>query len=473
MGTLTPTPRVSVPQMTFSRPASGEALHQAPVFGQHARVVHADAVPDVARQVTAELRREAEVADDLGDLVLLRAGRHVDTHQGLRPLHRLRLGEVHDVDRSLMGLQKFGQRLGQGRRAVFVRERHWAGGGAHHGGRLSRAARQVLLEAADITQRRRHENELHLGQLQQRDLPGPATIRLGVEVELVHHDLADVGVSPVAQRDGSQHLGRAADDGRVRVDRGVTGEHADVLGAEELAQVEELLRDQRLDRRGVEGDLVLGERGVVSPRGDQTLARARRGRQDHVRPRDHLDQRLLLGGVQRDTALLRPTGEGLEEGIRIGVARHLIDKGGCHAPHTAFCGLRSGNRWSARDHSALRCVADRASEPEKRGTSAPGTFRVPDGSLTADTRPAAEPRQTRHTGQGGDTHDGTGALAVGSRCLAGSGGSGGGAGSSDAVAGGGRGRADLRRLPLWLRTWTRSPRPSHGPSDRSRTRCAG
>ena len=33
---------------------------------------------------------------------------------------------------------------------------------------------------------------------------------------------------------------------------GVAGEHADVVGAEDLAQREELLAHQRLDRRGVE-----------------------------------------------------------------------------------------------------------------------------------------------------------------------------------------------------------------------------
>ena len=40
--------------------------------------------------------------------------------------------------------------------------------------------------------------------------------------------------------------------GRVGVDGGVAGHHADVLGAEGLAEVEELLRHQRLDRCGVE-----------------------------------------------------------------------------------------------------------------------------------------------------------------------------------------------------------------------------
>src|SRR5690606_41434775 len=67
---------------------------------------------------------------------------------------------------------------------------------------------------------------------------------LGVEVELVHHHLADVGLGAVAQRHVGQDLGGAADDGGARVDAGVAGHHADVLGAEHGAQVEELLRHQ-------------------------------------------------------------------------------------------------------------------------------------------------------------------------------------------------------------------------------------
>ena len=76
-----------------------QLLHQAPVLGQHAGVVHADPVPHVAGEIAAELGGEAEVADQVGDLVLLLARAHVDAHQRLRPLHGLRLREVHDVDR--------------------------------------------------------------------------------------------------------------------------------------------------------------------------------------------------------------------------------------------------------------------------------------------------------------------------------------------------------------------------------------
>ena len=124
-----------------------------------------------------------------------------------------------------------------------------------HRGLPARTPGQVVDEPGDVAERRRHQQELRLRQLEQRHLPGPAPVGLGVEVELVHHHLADVGRRALAQRDVGQHLGGAADDRRPGVDRGVAGQHADVLGAEDVAQGEELLRDQRLDRRGVEGPL--------------------------------------------------------------------------------------------------------------------------------------------------------------------------------------------------------------------------
>ena len=61
IGTLMPTPRVSVPQMTFSSPACASRLDEAPVLGQHAGVVHADAVADQPGQGPAEARREPEI----------------------------------------------------------------------------------------------------------------------------------------------------------------------------------------------------------------------------------------------------------------------------------------------------------------------------------------------------------------------------------------------------------------------------
>ena len=145
-------------------------------------------------------------------------------------------------------------------------------------------------------------------------------------MELVHHHLAHVGVGAVPQRDAGQHLGGAADDRRLRVDAGVPGHHADLGRAERAAQVEELLRHQRLDRRGVEGAPAVGQRGEVGARGDQALARPGGGGQDDVRPRHDLDERFLLVRVQRQPAPLGPPGEGVEDGVRVGRRRQQVSK---------------------------------------------------------------------------------------------------------------------------------------------------
>src|SRR5690606_27854896 len=113
-------------------------------------------------------------------------------------------------------------------------------------------------------------------------LPGPAAVRLGVEVELVHDDHTDVGALPLAQGDVGQDLGRADHDRGVGVDGGVTGEHPDVLRTEDAAQVEELLADQRLDRGRVEGHPVLGQRVQRGGGGDERLAAAGGGGQHDV-----------------------------------------------------------------------------------------------------------------------------------------------------------------------------------------------
>ena len=304
----------------------GQRLHQPPVAGQHARVVHADAVPDQPRQRLAEARGEPEVADQAGDRVLLRAGAHVDAHQRLRLLDRGGPGEVHHVDRRLLGRQQLLERLVQRGEHVGEDQRHRTLGGADHGGRSAGAPGQVLLEPGHVAERGRHQHELRLRQLDQRHLPGPAPRRVGVEVELVHHHLADVGRPAVAQRDVGQYLGGAADHRRCRVHTRVTGHHADARGPEDVAQGEELLRHQRLDGRGVEAADPLGQGGEMRADGDQALPGSGRGAHDHVGAGDDLDQGLLLVRVQGEALLPRPGGEGVEHRVFPGLCRKLVDE---------------------------------------------------------------------------------------------------------------------------------------------------
>ncbi len=293
----------------------GEQLDQPAVLRQHPGVVHADAVPDQPGQRPAEALGEAEVADQLGDRVLLLATADVDAHQRLRLLDRRGLGEVHDVDRRPVGAQQLLEGLVQRRRDVLEVQRDRAVG-AHDQCALGvRAPLQVVLEPRDVAEGGAHEDELRVDQLDQRNLPGPAAVGLGVEVELVHDDEADVGVRALTQRQVGEDLGGAADDRRTAVDGGVAGHHPDVLGPELRAEGEELLAHQRLDRRGVERPLAVGQRPELRAGRDHRLPAAGRRGQDDVVAADDLQQRLLLRRVEAQPLLAGPQLEGLEDGV--------------------------------------------------------------------------------------------------------------------------------------------------------------
>ncbi len=104
---------------------------------------------------------------------------------------------------------------------------------------------------AHVSQRRAHEKKLRLRQREQRDLPGPATLRICKVVELIHHDCRYVGFLSLAQGDVGDDLFGAADNGRICVDVRVSCKHANVVFAQQLDQGEELFVDERLDRGGV------------------------------------------------------------------------------------------------------------------------------------------------------------------------------------------------------------------------------
>ena len=310
----------------LQQPGLRQLLDQPPVARQHAGVVDADAAADELRERLAEAGGEAKAADRLGDRVALFARAELGRQQRLRALQRRGLREVHDVGRNLVGphqlLEQLVQRLHRPREV----QRHRAHGVVDQGRLAPGPPRQVVAQCADVAEGARHQQELRLRQAQDRHLPRPAALRLGVEVKLVHHDLADVGVHAFAQRDVGQHLGRAADDRGAAVDRRVARQHAHVVRAEDRAQREELLRHERLDRRGVERDPVVGQRGEVGRDRHQRLPRAGRRSQDHVVGAEQLDRRLFLVRVEAQPLLLRPAHERLVDGVGIGLARKNVDK---------------------------------------------------------------------------------------------------------------------------------------------------
>ena len=179
------------------------------------------------------------------------------------------LGGMDDVDGSLMCLDDLrdgfvywcqGPAIGQGDGACYP---------ADHGSLASGAPGEVLRKTCHIPQSRGHDDELSLGQLNQRNLPCPATLWLGEEMELVHHHLTDFGVPALAQRQVCQDLGGAADDGGIRIDGGVSGDHSDIFSSEGITQGEEFLVHQGLDRGGVPGAAALRERREVGAERDQ------------------------------------------------------------------------------------------------------------------------------------------------------------------------------------------------------------
>ena len=125
---------------------------------------------------------------------------HPLTEQGCRLFDGRSLGGVDDVDRCLVGFDDLRDRLVKGGHRPAVGEWDGTGRPADHGRLATGAPGPVIRQVCHIPEGRRHDHELHLGELHQRNLPRPAAFRLGEEVELVHHHLPDIGATPLPQR---------------------------------------------------------------------------------------------------------------------------------------------------------------------------------------------------------------------------------------------------------------------------------
>ena len=292
-----------------------QSFDQAPVLRQHAGVVDADALAHQLRQDPAEGRREAEITDLFPDPLLLLRGQQFQAGQRLRALRGLALRKVHHVNGGLAVGEQLVEGVVDGRVHVMEIQRHRAGRARDELDVGAGALLEVLLEHGHVAERGRHEQELRAIEQQQRHLPCPPSVGFGVEVELVHDHLVDAGVGALAQRDVGHDLRGRAHDRRAAVDGRVTGHHADVLRPENVAQGEELLADQSLDRRGVETALTAGQRGEMRGDGHHRLSRTRRRGQDDVVATGQRQRRLLLRGVQRDAGIPRPGDEGVDDRV--------------------------------------------------------------------------------------------------------------------------------------------------------------
>ena len=295
----------------------GEALDEAAVARQHARVVHADALGEQRLEGLPEALRKRHARQLRGDRLFLLGRNQRRTVERLRGGDRVALGEVHDVDGPAALAQQALDRVGQAIHDVLELEGHGTLRIVDEGDVAPGALLPRALETRRVAQRRAHRDHLRGPQLQERHLPRPAALTVPVEVELVHDDHVRVQRRPLAQRLICQDLGGAADDGGVGVEGHVAGHHADVVRAEQGHQVEELFRHEGLEGRRVVGAAPVRHRRKVRGERDHRLARARGGRRDHVVARQDLDQGLLLVGVERTPGALGPRHEALVQGVLV------------------------------------------------------------------------------------------------------------------------------------------------------------
>ena len=275
-------------------------------------MVHAHAVRDEALQDLAERRGEARALGGFLHGLALLLGCDAEVRERLRRGERGVLREVHDVERRLTAAQRQLDRALERGVYVLVGEWHGARRVRHTVDGVPGTLLQRVGDLRDVAERGAHEHELRMRQREQRHLPRPAAVGVGEVVELVHGDDAHVRVLALAERLVGEDLGRAADDGRLRVDVRVAGDHADVVAAEYLNEVEELLGDERLDGSGVVGAPSLRHAEEEHAERHERLAGAGRRAQDHVVAGGEVHEGLFLVLPELDAALVAPAQEALE-----------------------------------------------------------------------------------------------------------------------------------------------------------------
>jgi len=305
-----------------------ECLDQPPVLRQHAGVMDADPRPQHPRQRRAETAGEPEASDRFHNGMALCRVDELHAHQALGLLGRGGLAGMHQIYRCTAGVNEFGEGLGQRGHRPCEDQRHRTLGLRDDLGRTSGALGQLRRQVADIAQGGAHEHELGLRQFAGGDLPRPAAVGVGDEVVLVGHHHLYVGLVALAQRDIGQDLGGAADDRRIRIHRGVAGDHADQIGAEIVHPAEELLADKGLDGRCVVDATAIGQRRDMRRGGDQRFSGPGRGGDDRVRAGHGRQQRIRLVGIERHALTHGPVFEGRVDVVRRGAGAQFVQKQG-------------------------------------------------------------------------------------------------------------------------------------------------
>ena len=203
----------------------GELLHLQPVLGKEAGVVDADAEAEEALELLAVGGEEAGVADGLANRGLLLLCGELHAGEFLSHLGAIPLGEVDQIDRRLVRLHQPLDGFVEGCLVIAEVERHRAFVRLNQCGGAACPVLDVAHDAAHVAEGGRHEQEAGVGEGDQRYLPRPPPVAVGVVVELVHYHVRGVEVLALSQGEVGQHLGRAANHGSVgRVDAGVAGQ---------------------------------------------------------------------------------------------------------------------------------------------------------------------------------------------------------------------------------------------------------
>ena len=289
----------------------GKLFHQQAVARQHAGMMHADTAEQQALQRFAELRGELALAQrGLYLLALFLAG-NAEAGKRLGGSQRCVLREMNDIERPLIVTQGKLHRALQRHKLVLVLQRNGARRIGDHIDVGTCFSLQGRSDGAHVAERGAHQQELGVRKREQRHLPGPAAVGVGIEMELVHGHAAHVRPFAFAQGLVGQDLGRAADYGGAGVYLGIARDHAHVFAPQHVNQAEELLADQGLDGRSVECTLALAQRHEHHADGHHALARARGRAQDNVVAHHQAHQRFILVRPQLYLALGEPVVEQL------------------------------------------------------------------------------------------------------------------------------------------------------------------
>jgi len=153
---------------------------------------------------------------------------------------------------------------------------------------------------------------------------------VGVVVELVHDHVVHRGVRAIAEGDVGEDLGGAADDRGGVVDGGIAGDHADVLWAENVAEGEEFLVGERLDRDGVVRAAALAEGLELESEGDEGFSGAGGGVEDDVVACEEFEDGFFLVVVGLDFGGGQVVEEDVEDVVRRGVFGEVLaaERGG-------------------------------------------------------------------------------------------------------------------------------------------------